>query len=233
MFLSGHAAKVLGILVAYSVAAGAGTALALARSSRAGIERLMATARRFGGGDLSARVGRLDAEPELRTLAATLDDMAAQISRSIEHERFVETMRRDLFNAVSHDLRTPLTRLRGDQQIQPIDGMGRRSAEIDIQAPQFASCGEIEHAQMVRGPAHEYRFGDDVVRLQRAEESLRCLRRRITFQYVAIELIDANREEQRHVPGDVDPSAPPLFRDDGHRLDAVPKLAHQSEERFH
>ena len=36
MFLSGHAAKVLGILVAYSVAAGTGTALALARSSRAG-----------------------------------------------------------------------------------------------------------------------------------------------------------------------------------------------------
>src|SRR6202035_743856 len=85
---------------------------------------------------------------------------------------------------------------------------------------------------MLSRPAHEYRLGDDVVRLQRAEESLRRLRRRIAFQYVAIELIDANREEQRKVPGDVNPGAPPLFRDDDHRLDAIPELAHQSEERF-
>src|SRR5207247_1019452 len=112
MFVSGHDAQVLGILVAYSAAAGIGTALALARPSRAGIERLMATARRLGSGDLSARVGPLEAEPELRTLARTLDDMAAQLASSIEHERAVEGMRRDLFTAISHDLRTPLSSIK-------------------------------------------------------------------------------------------------------------------------
>src|SRR5205823_4930290 len=72
-------------------------------------ERLMAAARRLARGDLSARVGRLEAEPELRTLAETLDDMADKLARSIEHERAVEAMRRDLFTAISHDLRTPLS----------------------------------------------------------------------------------------------------------------------------
>jgi signal transduction histidine kinase len=112
MFVSGHDTQVLGIMVAFSAAAGIGTALALARSSRPGVERLMATARRLGRGDLSARVGPLDAEPELRTLAATIDDMAARLARSIEQERRAEATRRDLFTAVSHDLRTPLSRVK-------------------------------------------------------------------------------------------------------------------------
>jgi signal transduction histidine kinase len=112
MFVSSHDAQVLGILVAFSVAAGIGTAVALSRSSRAGIERLMATVRRLARGDMSARVGEIYAEPELRTLAQTLDDMAARLERSIEHERAVESMRRDLLTAVSHDLRTPLASIK-------------------------------------------------------------------------------------------------------------------------
>lgn len=112
MFVSGHDAQVVGILIAYSVAAGGGTALALSRSSRAGIEKLMAMTHRLAEGDLSVRIGHLDAEPELRLLASTLDDMATRLARSIERDRAVEEMRRDLFNAVSHDLRTPLSSLK-------------------------------------------------------------------------------------------------------------------------
>src|SRR5439155_15369249 len=84
----------------------------LARSSHASIERLMTIARRLGRGDLSARVGLLAAEPELATLAATLDDMAGRLSASIAHERAVEAMRRDMFTAISHDLRTPLSSIK-------------------------------------------------------------------------------------------------------------------------
>src|SRR5439155_1136948 len=84
----------------------------LARSSHASIERLMTIARRLGQGDLSARVGLLAAEPELATLAATLDDMAGRLSASIAHERAVEAMRRDMCTAISHDLRTPLASIK-------------------------------------------------------------------------------------------------------------------------
>ena len=112
MFVSSHDAQVLVILLASSVAAGVAAAVALARGSRVGVERLMAATRRLGGGDLSARVGRLDGEPELRTLAATLDEMADQLSASIEKERSIDAARRDLMTAVSHDLRTPLARVK-------------------------------------------------------------------------------------------------------------------------
>jgi signal transduction histidine kinase len=138
MFVSSHDAQVLGILVAYAVAAGVGAALALARSSRGGLERLMASARRLAGGDLSARVGPIDAEPELRTLAELLDDMAERLGRSIENERAVEAMRRDLFTAISHDLRTPLASVKAISEaiehgvIEDPKEVGRYAREMGI-----------------------------------------------------------------------------------------------------
>ncbi len=112
MFVSPHDAQVVAILLAFSVAAGVGAAVALARSSRSGIRRLMGAARRLGDGDLSARVGPLDAEPDLRSLARTLDEMADRLSSAIELERAADASRRDLMTAVSHDLRTPLARIK-------------------------------------------------------------------------------------------------------------------------
>jgi len=138
MFVSGHDAKVLGILVAYAVAAGVGAALALARSSRGGVERLMAAARQLAQGDLTARVGAIDAEPELRTLAVLLDDMADRLGRSIEYERGVEAMRRDLFTAISHDLRTPLASVKAISEaieqkvIDDPEEIGRYAGEMGI-----------------------------------------------------------------------------------------------------
>ncbi len=112
MFVSRHDALVVAVILGYALAAGIGTALILVRSSRGGIERLVATARRIGGGDLQARVGPLEAEPEVQMLAVTIDNMAMRLARSIEREREVEGMRRDLLTAVSHDLRTPLSSLK-------------------------------------------------------------------------------------------------------------------------
>ena len=59
-----------------------------------------------------ARVGTLEAGPDLDALGATLDDMATELAASQARERAVEQTRRDLMTAVSHDLRTPLSSLR-------------------------------------------------------------------------------------------------------------------------
>jgi two-component system, OmpR family, sensor histidine kinase SaeS len=112
MFVADHDATLVTILLVYSVAAGVAAALVLANSSSAAIRRLEATARSLGTGDLGARVGELDAGPELDTLAATLDRMAERLQRAQEREREIETRRHDLITAVSHDLRTPLASLR-------------------------------------------------------------------------------------------------------------------------
>lgn len=119
MFVSSHDATQIAVLLAYSLGAGVGAALVLARASAAAIDRLAATARRLAQGDLEARSGSLGAEAELDALAATLDEMAARLADSIARQRAAEATRRDLITAVSHDLRTPLAGLRA--MVEAID----------------------------------------------------------------------------------------------------------------
>jgi len=119
MFVSAHDATLVGVLLLYSIGAGVGSALAVARTSAWAIGRLATTARELGEGDLEARVGELNAGPELGTLGRTLDEMAGRLREAQERERRAETMRRDLITAVSHDLRTPLASLRA--MVEAID----------------------------------------------------------------------------------------------------------------
>ena len=112
MVVEGHDAKALLILLVYALGAGLTVALALARASAPALARVGRTVEALGEGELSARVGELDAGPEMDSLARTLDDMAERLERIREREHAVETMRKDLITAVSHDLRTPLASLR-------------------------------------------------------------------------------------------------------------------------
>jgi signal transduction histidine kinase len=119
MAIGGHDGSVLVTLILYSAAAGVGAAVALSRSSSAGLDRLAATARRLRDGDLDARAGAVGGGPELDELAGTLDDMAAGLRSVQERERRARATRDDLVTAVSHDLRTPLSSLRA--MIEAID----------------------------------------------------------------------------------------------------------------
>ncbi len=119
MFVSAHDATLVGVLLLYSIGAGVGSALVIARSSTLALDRLAVTARALGDGDLDARVGDLDAGSELDALAETLDEMAHRLRHAQEREREIESTRRDLISAVSHDLRTPLANLRA--MVEAID----------------------------------------------------------------------------------------------------------------
>jgi signal transduction histidine kinase len=113
MSVSHHDATLVAMLLVYSVGAGMGAALVLAKAWGAAVERLVQGARSLADGDLHHRVGPLGAGPELDTLAATLDETASKLERSLARERAGEARRKDLITAVSHDLRTPLASLRG------------------------------------------------------------------------------------------------------------------------
>jgi signal transduction histidine kinase len=119
MFIDPHDTVTVVVLLAYSAAAGAAAALVIGRSSSDAVRRLSETSRAVGEGDLSARVGPLEADRELEALGATLDEMASRLERAVARVHEVEARRRDLVTAVSHDLRTPLASLRA--MIEAID----------------------------------------------------------------------------------------------------------------
>ena len=119
MFVSGHDASLVAILLAHSTAAGVGAALVLARTASVAVGRLAATARALGEGDLDARAGPTGGGPELDELARALDEMAERLRSAMDRVRDIESRRRDLITAVSHDLRTPLSSLRA--MVEAID----------------------------------------------------------------------------------------------------------------
>lgn len=113
-----NAAELVAVAL-YSVTAGIVAALIVGRSNARALQRLVATARQLGDNHLDARVGELQAGPELRLLGATLDRAAARLAAGIEAERAVEAQRRDLMTSLSHDLRTPIANLRA--MVEAID----------------------------------------------------------------------------------------------------------------
>jgi signal transduction histidine kinase len=68
-------------------------------------------ARALTSGDLAARVDESGGD-ELAALAAEFNRMAAQLAAAAEERRRMESTRRELIAAISHDLRTPLASLR-------------------------------------------------------------------------------------------------------------------------
>ncbi|HEX5947943.1 MAG TPA: HAMP domain-containing sensor histidine kinase [Actinomycetota bacterium] len=112
MFVDAHDAALMGSLLAYSLGAGVAAGLVASRSQSRAVDRLARAAARLAEGDLDARIGPLNAGPELDALARTLDEMAERVQRSLAAERTADRVRRDLITAVSHDLRTPLAGLR-------------------------------------------------------------------------------------------------------------------------
>jgi signal transduction histidine kinase len=112
MFVDRHDATVLAVLLLYAVGAGVAAAVVVARASSRSVRRLGRVAEELAEGKLDARVGTLEAGPELERLARTLDEMAQRLQAGIERERSLEARRRDLVTAASHDLRTPLAGLR-------------------------------------------------------------------------------------------------------------------------
>ena len=82
--------------------AGLVLALAIARSLARPLSRLATTARRLGGGDLSARAGSMEGGSELDELAGSFDEMASRLERTVRAQR-------EFVANASHQLRTPLT----------------------------------------------------------------------------------------------------------------------------
>ena len=86
----------------------------LARYFASPVRRLRAVARRFAGGDLSARVGGdplFSRRDELSELGRDFDYMANRIEELVTRQEKLLASQRRLLGDISHELRSPLTRL--------------------------------------------------------------------------------------------------------------------------
>ena len=100
---------ILLMLFAATVSLALGYALAQALAQR--VTALHQGAHALAGGDLAARVDETGGD-ELAALAAEFNRMAAQLAAAAEERGRLESTRRELIAAISHDLRTPLASLR-------------------------------------------------------------------------------------------------------------------------
>ncbi len=102
------------VWAALVVAVGTALAVAIVGHVLGPLRRLGVAAASIADGDLSARTGS-GGPPEIRAVARAFDHMAAHLEAS-------ERSRREMVRNVAHDLRTPLTNLRG--QIESLqDGL--------------------------------------------------------------------------------------------------------------
>ncbi|MCA1842729.1 MAG: HAMP domain-containing histidine kinase [Actinobacteria bacterium] len=100
-----------GILIVAAVVAalvGVFVSLWLVRRLTRPLQAMERTARAIAAGDLDARVGlpASDVDDEFASVGAAIDTMAAELSRH-------RTLERAFLMSISHDLRTPLTSIRG------------------------------------------------------------------------------------------------------------------------
>lgn len=111
MFISAHDLTLLTLLLGFSTGIAAVLTAELSAPLSTDLQRMVAAVRRLAGGDFAVRV-RLERRDELAELASVFNHMARQLEVAFDRERELETARRDLIAAISHDLRTPLASIR-------------------------------------------------------------------------------------------------------------------------
>lgn len=104
--------------------------LILSRRMLKRVDQVSRTARQIVAGDLSQRIATTGSDDEFDRLADSLNSMLDQIERLMTGMRLAT-------DALAHDLRSPLTRLRGRIELalrQPPDPAGDREALADVLA---------------------------------------------------------------------------------------------------
>jgi len=133
MTREGHLFKISAWAVATSLAFGLVAGLVIFRLLTRRLEHLSRLVARFESGagnePLAFQPVSRHHPDEIDRLGLTFDHMAARIAQQIEQLREQDAMRRRLVAQVSHDLRTPLTSMRGYLESLKLKGDGLSDAE--------------------------------------------------------------------------------------------------------
>ena len=145
MFISAHDLNVLFALGGYALLTTLGPARLMSRGLSGRIEAIELAARRIAGGELAARVPGAGRD-ELAALATEFNRMAGALEAAHARRDSIERSRRDLFAAISHDLRTPLASIRVTVEAL-LDGV---VTDEETHARYLRNaCAEVEHLSLL------------------------------------------------------------------------------------
>ncbi len=131
MFLDSHDLRLVLIALGFGVALALVLSVSLTRAVSSDLRRLATVAGRIGAGELPDGTG-IARQDEVGEVARTIDEMLERLRAAEAQRERDDAARSQLYAAVGHDLRTPLTALRlAVEAIQ--DGM------VDDPAPYLAS----------------------------------------------------------------------------------------------
>lgn len=212
MFLSPHDFRLLLVLCGFAVLATVGPAQLMASIVSKRFERLEAGTSRIAAGDLAARVP-VDGADEISRLATAFNSMAGSLEQARRDRDDLEGARRDLFAAISHDLRTPLAAMR--VMVEAItDGVVSDTATQDRYLGSISS--EIQRLSMLI---------DDLFELTTIDSGeLRLRLETLRVEDLVAETVDAFRPQMERagirLAYDQQPGTPAI-QADAHRLSRV------------
>jgi signal transduction histidine kinase len=111
MFASSHDLALATILLVFATGIAISVGFFLAETITARIQQMNAAARQVADGNLNTRLS-INGQDEMAALAHSFNDMVMQLQATVEKQKELETLRRDLVAWAGHDLRTPLTSVR-------------------------------------------------------------------------------------------------------------------------
>jgi len=181
----------LELLVGLAVlAAVAVLAYLLVRRELAPLGRIEHTAAAIAAGDLSRRVEEGDPSTEMGSLAQSLNEMLAQIERAFDERRRSESRLRQFVADASHELKTPLTSVRGFAELFR-RGAADRPADLAL--------------AMSRIEAEAERMGllvDDLLTLARLDQGRPLARDQVDIGALVGELVEDHRLLHPEWPAD-------------------------------
>lgn len=205
MFISPHDLGLLGLLLAFSAIVAFAFAAMTAEQMLRAVREIAAAAREMAGGTLGVRVAAAGPD-ELIGLARDFNTMSERLEVSDRMRREMETARRHLFAAISHDLRTPLASIRA--MVEAIDD----GVVTDAETTQ-------RYVRNVLGEVHRLSgLMDDLFELSRLEAGALTLQMEPGSVHDLVsdmlEAIQAQASEKRlRLRGEVAEDLPPVMMD--------------------
>ena len=111
MFLSAHDLALLGGLLAFSVGISGFVIYVMSEPTIRSVGEIVQSVKSVSAGNLSVNVP-VHSDNEIGQVAVAINGMIDRLELSLKRERDMEEARKELFRAISHDLRTPVVSIR-------------------------------------------------------------------------------------------------------------------------